>query len=289
MQGRGEPSCRPCAPCLSSMAPGMRRRMAPGGAPLALLHAPASKDHCRSAAARAASLSARPVRPAAPAARRQQGAGGAAPGRAALLLARVGADETKDLSTSAGGAFDYEEPETAKEAIDLGLVLCKQERWDQALAIFQRAMTLPGTGTKRFRDKPRLISDGERMASLFNVACCHARLGQAREGLLALSGAAVGTAFRGRDLHVVLFPFEASSAALTHSTPSSTQAIKQHQHDSRTSKPPPTACLEAGYADFDQILADPDLELLRQDPRFGTLVQRFQPKSGSFMGIKLPW
>jgi len=34
------------------------------------------------------------------------------------------ADQTKDLST----AFDFEEPETAREAIDLGLVLCKQEK-----------------------------------------------------------------------------------------------------------------------------------------------------------------
>lgn len=35
------------------------------------------------------------------------------------------ADQTKELS---GSAFDFEEPETAREAIDLGLVLCKQEK-----------------------------------------------------------------------------------------------------------------------------------------------------------------
>jgi hypothetical protein len=55
--------------------------------------------------------------------------------------------------------------------------------------VFQKALTLPGTGVKRFRDKPRLVSDGEKMAALFNIACCHSRLGEAREGLLALSGA----------------------------------------------------------------------------------------------------
>jgi hypothetical protein len=27
-----------------------------------------------------------------------------------------------------GSTFDYDEPETAKEAIDLGLVLCKQQK-----------------------------------------------------------------------------------------------------------------------------------------------------------------
>jgi hypothetical protein len=29
---------------------------------------------------------------------------------------------------SEGSTFDYDEPETAKEAIDLGLVLCKQQK-----------------------------------------------------------------------------------------------------------------------------------------------------------------
>lgn len=61
------------------------------------------------------------------------------------------------------------------------------------MTTFQSAMSLPGTGIKRFRDKPRAPSDGERMAALYNVACCHARLGQAREGLLALSGALFDT------------------------------------------------------------------------------------------------
>ncbi|KAF6265819.1 hypothetical protein COO60DRAFT_763757 [Scenedesmus sp. NREL 46B-D3] len=87
-----------------------------------------------------------------------------------------------------GSTFDFEEPETAREAIDLGLVLCKQQKWDKALTIFEKGLTLPGTGIKRFRDKPRLISDGEKMACLYNVACCHAQLQDARSGLVALSG-----------------------------------------------------------------------------------------------------
>ena len=36
----------------------------------------------------------------------------------------------------------------------------RQNRWEAAIAIFQRALTLPGTGVKRFRDRPRMISDG---------------------------------------------------------------------------------------------------------------------------------
>eukprot|EP00879_Flechtneria_rotunda_P005773 GHRR01006074.1.p1 GENE.GHRR01006074.1~~GHRR01006074.1.p1 ORF type:complete len:220 (+),score=31.96 GHRR01006074.1:184-843(+) len=87
-----------------------------------------------------------------------------------------------------GSTFDYEEPETAREAIDLGLVLCKQQKWSRALQVFENGLTLPGTGVKRFRDKPRLISDSEKMAALYNIACCHSRLQDARSGLVALSG-----------------------------------------------------------------------------------------------------
>ena len=47
---------------------------------------------------------------------------------------------------------------------------------------------MPGSGVKRFRDKPPLPSEGEKMALLFNIACCHAQLGDARAGLVALSG-----------------------------------------------------------------------------------------------------
>ncbi len=57
----------------------------------------------------------------------------------------------------------------------------------KALATFEQALDLPGTGTKRWRDKPRLPSDGERMAVLYNTACCYAQLQDARNGLLALA------------------------------------------------------------------------------------------------------
>lgn len=130
--------------------------------------------------------------------------------------------------------FDFEDPETAREAIDLGLVLCKQQKWGKALEVFEKALSLPGTGIKRYRDKPRLISDGEKMAALYNIACCHAQLQDARSGLVALSG-----------------------------------------------------CIELGYTDWNQIRADPDLEFLRQDPRFEGLMERFQKKAGGFFGVDL--
>jgi hypothetical protein len=40
------------------------------------------------------------------------------------------------------------------------------------------------------RDKPKLISDGEKMALLYNIACCHSQMQDARNGLVALAGAA---------------------------------------------------------------------------------------------------
>lgn len=39
-----------------------------------------------------------------------------------------------------------------------------------------------------FRDKPKLISDGEKMALLYNIACCHSQMQDARSGLVALAG-----------------------------------------------------------------------------------------------------
>ena len=38
------------------------------------------------------------------------------------------------------------------------------------------------------RDKPRLISDGEKTTLLYNIACCHSQLEDARSGLVALAG-----------------------------------------------------------------------------------------------------
>lgn len=72
-------------------------------------------------------------------------------------------------------------------------------------------------------------------------------------------------------------------------TPSPPQQNNNNTATTTATTATAAACLEAGYADFDQIVADPDLELLRQDPRFAQVVQRFQPKAGGFLGFKLPW
>lgn len=92
------------------------------------------------------------------------------------------------------------EPEDARGAIAMGLSLANdQGDWKAALGYFERALELPGTGIKRFRDKPKLISNGEKMAALYNIACCQSRLAQDEQdteerearihnGLVALAG-----------------------------------------------------------------------------------------------------
>ncbi|PNW76349.1 hypothetical protein CHLRE_12g553678v5 [Chlamydomonas reinhardtii] len=46
-----------------------------------------------------------------------------------------------------------EEPETAKEAIELGNSLAKAAKWQEALSVYEKALTLPGTGLKRYRGR----------------------------------------------------------------------------------------------------------------------------------------
>lgn len=55
-------------------------------------------------------------------------------------------------------------------------VLTQAKAHAAALAMFEDALTLPGTGQKKFTDKPAEISDGERATALYNIACCHCQL-----------------------------------------------------------------------------------------------------------------
>jgi len=88
--------------------------------------------------------------------------------------------------TEIGGAV--REPEDARGAISIGLGLYEEGKYKEALEVFEKGLELPGTGMKRFRDKPRSISDGEKQSVLYNIACCHSRLEDARTGLVALAG-----------------------------------------------------------------------------------------------------
>lgn len=92
------------------------------------------------------------------------------------------------------------EPDDARQAIAMGLQCTQTNQWEQAQEYFEMALTLPGTGVKRFRDKPRLLSNSETVACLYNIACCQSKLAEEcdddtqqqqeriHNGLVALAG-----------------------------------------------------------------------------------------------------
>ena len=129
---------------------------------------------------------------------------------------RAGSDDAQlDLA-------NLPDPDDARGAIAIGLRLTDAKQWEAAQQLFERALELPGTGLKRFRDKPRLLSDGEKIAALvsswappppprwpkpkpkhsppphppnsrvqYNIACCQAAMGEPdniQNGLIAIAG-----------------------------------------------------------------------------------------------------
>jgi Flp pilus assembly protein TadD len=54
-----------------------------------------------------------------------------------------------------------EKPDDAEEAIARGMQLTTKGDYAEALALFEMALTLPGTGTRRDRVKARELSEGE--------------------------------------------------------------------------------------------------------------------------------
>lgn len=55
-----------------------------------------------------------------------------------------------------------------------------------ALALFQAALKLPGSGQRKIRGTPAELSVGEKQAAYFNCASSHAALGEVEYGLEAL-------------------------------------------------------------------------------------------------------
>jgi tetratricopeptide (TPR) repeat protein len=90
------------------------------------------------------------------------------------------------------------DPEDARGSIAIGLKYSAAGQWEQAQEYFERALELPGTGLKRWRDKPPALSAGELQAALYNVACCRSRLGDVENGLIAIAGAVEQGALRRR-------------------------------------------------------------------------------------------
>ncbi|KAG2432906.1 hypothetical protein HXX76_008636 [Chlamydomonas incerta] len=82
---------------------------------------------------------------------------------------------------SEGVPEDPNRPKRCKEALDKGLELFKQKQYDQAIALFNLALELPGNGAYRLQGSPREFScpsDAEEQAALYNMSCAYAQMGQ---------------------------------------------------------------------------------------------------------------
>ncbi|KAG2448823.1 hypothetical protein HYH02_006174 [Chlamydomonas schloesseri] len=82
---------------------------------------------------------------------------------------------------SEGAPEDPNRPKRCKEAIDKGLELFKQKQYEQAIAMFNLALELPGNGAYRMPGSPREFScpsDAEEQAALYNMSCAYAQMGQ---------------------------------------------------------------------------------------------------------------
>lgn len=145
----------------------------------------------------------------------------------------------------------------------------------------------------RCRDKPRLISDGEKMALLYNIACCHSQMEDARSGLVALAGEAhswaalltgIARCSVGRTCLVIaafgLHPENAdgkrSWSGRAWSFPGNCcKRCYMHKPTCAGRNVLAAAgCMEAGYTDFGQVRTDPDLTFLRADSRFEVRARR---------------
>ncbi|PNW77501.1 hypothetical protein CHLRE_10g439350v5 [Chlamydomonas reinhardtii] len=112
--------------------------------------------------------------------------------------------KTKEARRTSGRSRGSEEvpedpnrPKRCKEAIDKGLELFKQKQYDQAVAMFNLALELPGNGAYRLQGSPREFScpsDAEEQAALYNMSCAYAQMGQ-REACLTCLEAVLESGF----------------------------------------------------------------------------------------------
>merc|ERR1712217_76306 len=128
---------------------------------------------------------------------------------------------------------------------DVGVKMLNSGDASGALAVLEKSTKFSGTGVKRYRDKPRLQSDEEKQALQFNIACCYSALAAKEKGVNEDKERELGTK---------------GLAALQ-------ESIKE------------------GYDNWDQIMTDPDLQALREDPRdpgFVKLREFYEPEASGF-------
>ena len=107
-------------------------------------------------------------------------------------------DDDQDNTNTRESSAASRAPSTAAEAIDRGLEQYRATDYPAALATFQSALDLAGSGPIKFRNaivrpagpsagfKEREVSLAEQIAVHYNVACCYARLNDIPAGLSAV-------------------------------------------------------------------------------------------------------
>lgn len=66
-------------------------------------------------------------------------------------------------------------PEDAREAIARGIEMTSQQNYEAGLSLFQKALTLPGSGVKRNRIKPQELTEGEHSSYAHHHVCARIR------------------------------------------------------------------------------------------------------------------
>jgi len=110
-------------------------------------------------------------------------------------------DELRTLGSSFGGVaegVEVLEPQTASQAIERGQVFCRRGKYQEALSLFQCALDLPGSGVVQAyyrksepviktsqplvtRETRRQLSNEEKIAIHYNIACSYSRLSEEEE------------------------------------------------------------------------------------------------------------
>lgn len=82
-------------------------------------------------------------------------------------------------------------PKRCKDAIDEGLSLFAAKKVDEAIAMFNLALELPGNAAYRLSGSIREFScpsDAEENACLYNLACCYCALGKRQAAITCIEG-----------------------------------------------------------------------------------------------------
>ena len=106
-------------------------------------------------------------------------------GRRSAVVTNVGKSGINRLT----GESEWVEVSDAAAAIEEGTELYQAKDYAGAIAKWEGALKLGGSGTKRDRSKPAELSLGEKQAIFYNLMCAHSTVEDVDRGLQALEAA----------------------------------------------------------------------------------------------------